>query len=82
MLEVNCEDLAELLTDLLEGDVDADQEEAALAHLASCEACERVLAGTRDVIEIAHERGRAALEPDDRQRMFRELNAKIPDPPN
>ena len=79
---MNCEDLAELLTDLLEGDVDADQEEAALAHLASCEACERVLAGTRYVIEIAHERGRAALEPDDRQRMFRELNAKIPDPPN
>jgi hypothetical protein len=81
VLEVECEDLAELLTDLLEGDVDVDQEASALAHLASCESCERVLAGTRDVIEIAHEHGRVALESDDRERMFRELSARIPDPP-
>ena len=79
---MDCEDLAELLTDLLEGDVDADQEAAALAHLASCESCERVLAGTRDVIEIAHEHGRVALDPDDRDRMFRELKSNIPDPPS
>ncbi len=79
---MECEDLAEMLTDLLEGDVDADQEAAALAHLASCDSCERVLAGTREVIEIAHEHGRVALEPGDRERMFREIKVQLPDSSN
>jgi predicted anti-sigma-YlaC factor YlaD len=79
---VQCEDLAEMLTDLLEGDVDDDQEAAALAHLASCKSCEQVLAETRDVIDLAHAHGRATLDPDDRERIFREINARIPDPPN
>lgn len=79
---MECEDLAEMLTDLLEGDVDADQEAAALAHLASCDSCERVLAGTRAVIEVAHEHGRVALGPDDRERMFSKISAELPDSSN
>ena len=73
---MECEVLAEMLTDLLEGDVEEDQEAAALAHLASCEQCERVLAETRDVISLAHEFGRAELDAEDRARMFRELNTR------
>lgn len=76
---MECEDLAEMLTDLLEGDVEADEEEAALAHLAACERCERVLAGTRDVIDLAREHGRAEIGTEDRERMFRELQASFPD---
>lgn len=81
-LEVECEDLAEMLTDLLEGDVNDDDEAAALEHLASCKSCEQVLGGTRDVIDLAREHGRVTLDPYDRERIFRELNAKIPDPPH
>ena len=75
---MECEDLAEMLTDLLEGDVEEEQEAEALAHLASCGQCERVLAETRDVIDLAHEHGRVNLDAEDRARMFRELNARLP----
>jgi len=77
---MECDDLAELLTDLLEGDVEPAVEEAALAHLASCEECERVLAGTRSVIDLAREHGRVDLEPEDRQRMFRALDTQSEEP--
>lgn len=79
---MECDDLAEMLTDLLEGDVDADQETAALAHLASCEHCERILAGTRDVIDLAREHGRVSLAATDRERMFTDLKTNLPDSPH
>jgi len=41
---MQCESLAEQLTDLMEGLLDEQTEAAALEHLASCSSCEQVLA--------------------------------------
>ena len=63
---MDCEDVAERLTDLLEGELAADEESAALDHLATCTACETVLAGTRDVIGLAKQHGRVELSEESR----------------
>ena len=67
---MECADVAERLTDLMEGDLDHDVEAAALEHLATCPSCEQVLAETRDVVSLAREYGHVALTEADRTRMY------------
>lgn len=67
---MRCDELAERLTDFLEGDLGAADETAAIEHLATCEACETVLAGTRDVMDVAANHGRVTLSSDDRERLW------------
>lgn len=74
---MRCEDLAERLIDFMEGDLDAEEESAALEHLASCESCERVLTETRDVVSLAREHGRPELTAVDRARMFSAITSEI-----
>lgn len=58
---MKCDELAANLTDFLEGETDAAFEAAAVEHLATCSACESVLAGTRAVIDLAHDAGRVTV---------------------
>ena len=58
---MNCSELADRLTDLLEGDLNEDDEAAALEHLATCSACETVLAGTQQVVALVKDHGQIAL---------------------
>lgn len=60
---MECDELAANLTDFLEGELDAAFEAAAVEHLATCAACETVLAGTRSVIGLAPEVGRVEVPP-------------------
>ena len=55
---MDCQTLADNLTDFLEGDLPESDEIAALEHLSSCNACEVVLAETRSVLQLAHDHGR------------------------
>jgi len=73
---VRCEDLAERITDLLEGDVSPEEEEAAIEHLAGCSRCEVVLAETRDVISLTADHGAIRLTSVDRARMLGAIQAQ------
>lgn len=67
---MNCDQLANLLTEFLEGDLDGDAEAEALDHLSTCTSCEAVLAETREVVALAAEHGRVTLDRHDRDRML------------
>ena len=67
---MDCQTLAEHITDFLEGDLPEDARAAALDHLSTCEACEVVLAETRSVVELAQNHGRAPLTDEDRSRLL------------
>lgn len=74
---MRCEDLEARLTDLLEGDLEPDVEAEAVEHLATCERCERVLAETREVVQLAQKHGRPELSEVDRSRMFGAIAAEL-----
>ena len=67
---MECSELAEQLTEFLEGDLDADVEAAALDHLATCSSCETVLAETQDVIGLARNHGRVTLSETNRAQLW------------
>lgn len=67
---MRCEELAERVTDLLEGELGAAEETAALEHLATCERCEEVLTATREAVRVVHEHGRVELDERSRARIF------------
>ena len=67
---MECSELAEQLTEFLEGDLDADVEAAALDHLATCASCETVLAETQDVIGLARNHGRVTLSETNRAQLW------------
>ncbi len=74
---MRCDELAERLTDFLEGDLDPQTEEAAIEHLATCNHCEVVLAETREVTNLAHDYGRIAIEEADRDRLFDGITSRL-----
>lgn len=74
---ITCELMAEMLTDLMEGDLAAETEAAALDHLASCRACETVLAETEAVRDLIRDHSRIDLEADDRNRMLASILAEV-----
>ena len=67
---MRCEDVADQLTNLMEGDLPEEVESAALQHLATCPRCETVLAETRNAVQVARDHGRVGLSEDDRARML------------
>lgn len=74
---MDCEHLAERLTDFLEGDLEEAEQRAAVEHLATCPACETVLSGTRDVMEVARDYGRVPLSDDDQARLWERVSGEI-----
>ena len=74
---MQCDDVAERLTDLMEGEFGDEEEAEALEHLASCERCEQVLAETRDVVRLVQDHGRPELDDTARIRMFSALASAI-----
>ncbi len=74
---MRCEDLAERLTEFLEGELGPELEEEAIEHLATCSHCEVVLAETREVARLAHDHGRAVVGTADRRRMFDEIASRL-----
>jgi anti-sigma factor RsiW len=73
---MRCADLAERLTEFMEGELSPDEESAALEHLASCEHCETVLSETRDVVNLARDHGRPELTEPDRARMLDSITSE------
>lgn len=69
--------MAERLTDLLEGELEESEERAAVEHLATCNACETVLSGTRDVVAVARDHGKVPLSDDDRARLWTRFSSEI-----
>jgi len=67
---MNCSELADRLTDLLEGDLSEDDEAAAVEHLATCSACETVLAGTQQVVALVKDHGQIALSDTQREALW------------
>lgn len=67
---MECADLAERLTDFMEGELEEEVEAAALDHLATCSACETVLAETRDVVGLARIHGKVTLSEDSRAQLW------------
>ncbi|MFV1991019.1 MAG: anti-sigma factor [Acidimicrobiales bacterium] len=58
---MTCDDLVELLTDFLEGELDEQQTDLAIAHLSTCPHCETVLSQTKLLIDTGREYGRVSL---------------------
>ncbi len=79
---MECEELAEKLTDMMEGDLAEEDEAAALEHLASCSRCEAVLAETDHVVALARDHGRVGLTQEDKDRMQSTLLASVEDSPS
>ena len=67
---MRCEELAERLTDLMEGTLADDVEAAALEHLATCDSCEQVLADTEAAVALARDHGRIELDDTARRRLL------------
>lgn len=67
---MDCAEMAERLTDLMEGDLEAEAEAAALEHLATCSACETVLSETQDIVSLARNYGREPLSEDTRSQLW------------
>jgi len=74
---MRCDDLAQRLTDLMEGALPPIEEAAALEHLSGCTRCEAVLADTHAVAELARMHGRIQLTDADRDRMLGGLLTQI-----
>lgn len=74
---MDCEQLAERLTDFLQGDLEEAEEQAAIEHLATCHACETVLSRTRDVMEAARDHGRLPLSDGDQARLWERISGDI-----
>ena len=67
---MECAALANRLTELLEGELTDAEEAEAVEHLATCSACETVLAGTRAVVSLAQEHGRVTLSEEERDALW------------
>ena len=74
---MECDELAANLTDFLEGELDAAFEAAAVEHLATCVACESVLAGTGSVIGLAPAAGRVEVPPALRESLLASVVADL-----
>jgi len=74
---MQCDELAERLTDFLEGDLDPETEEEAIEHLATCDHCEVVLSKTREVTKLAHDHGRVTIGEADRDRLFDGIASRL-----
>ena len=76
---MECTEMAERLTDLLEGDLEPEVEVAALDHLATCSSCETVLSETQDVMGLARSHGRTMMSDDMRSKLWSRVVGDVDD---
>ena len=81
-VEMDCSQMAARLTDLMEGDLEAEAEAAALEHLATCSACETVLSETQDVVSLARNHGREPLSEESRSEIWNRVIGDAEDSAN
>ena len=62
---VVCQQLVEMVTDYLEGDLDPVDRAAVEQHLAACGHCAGYVQQVRTMLELTADRGRAGDVPDD-----------------
>ncbi len=74
---MNCAELAEQLTEFLEGELTADAELQALEHLATCGRCEMVFNQTRQTIGLVNRHGSETLAPNRREEILNSLLTKL-----
>ena len=64
MPEMGCQELVEVVTDYLEGALDADDRARFDAHLAACEGCTEYVLQIRRTIEVVGQVDAEALSPE------------------
>ncbi len=75
MTDLTCDELDALLPEFLDGTVTDDQRDAALAHLATCDACTVVITEMRGVGALFRQHGRLQLPDAARARIRAQLEA-------
>lgn len=70
MTELTCAEVVELVTDYLDGVLDAETESRFLAHTAECDGCERYLEQFRETIRLAGSLTPEAIDPVTRDRLL------------
>lgn len=73
-MKVNCDQLAGLLSEFFDGDLSTEQSDAAIDHLATCEACRLTVDELEGVRTLASDHGRLELPPESRDRIRRSLD--------
>jgi anti-sigma factor RsiW len=68
---MDCQDLVELVTDYLEGALDADTERRFTAHIAGCEGCANYLGQMRVTLRVLGGIPPETIEPAARERLLR-----------
>jgi anti-sigma factor RsiW len=80
-MTMHCDQVFDLIADLLDGTVEPEVEVEALEHLATCARCETTLAETRALVDLAPEARPVTLAPDQRAAIrSRLLDALTEDP--
>lgn len=74
---MQCDQVFELLSDLLDGSAEPELEAAALEHLATCTRCETTFSETRSLIALAPEARPAMLDPARRAALRARLAAAV-----
>jgi anti-sigma factor RsiW len=70
---LTCEDLEALLPEMMDGLVDADSQEEAAAHLATCDSCRLVVDETNQLRMAAREHAKLKMPEDVRARIRHQL---------
>ncbi len=73
-MKVNCDQLAGLLPEFFDGELSAEQSDAAIDHLATCESCRLTVDELEGVRTLASEHGRLELPPASKERIRRSLD--------
>ncbi len=71
---MTCDELDALLPELFDGRLDAEQHDAALTHLATCDHCRIVVDDLQQVTRLYREHGRLRLSDEARRRIKRALD--------
>lgn len=78
-MELSCEQLEELLPEMMDGSMPQPTEEAAATHLATCESCRLIFDETQQIRRVAHDLGRAVLPDAARSRIKAYLDSEKAD---
>ncbi len=73
-MNVNCDQLAGLLPEFFDGDLSTEQSNAAIDHLATCEACRFTVDELEGVRTLASDHGRLELPSESKDRIRRSLD--------
>jgi len=73
MAELSCDQMEDLVPELLDGSLPSSLVDDMLAHLAGCDACRVVVDQLTGVRTLAERHGRVELAPDAKERIRRSL---------